>query len=287
MVAIITDSVADLPLEIARKMNISVIPLNVHFGTEMFKDGVDLSSNEFYHKLERSHVLPQTSAPAPGVFADFFDTIAEKNSEILAIFLSHKFSATYESALQGIKLMKRKCHVEVIDSTLAIMGQGLLVIEVAKKALKGANLSNLINVVSETVPRIHVRVTLDTLKYLAMGGRIGRVQAFMGAMLQVNPILGIKNGEAFPYTRVRSRNKAVEVLHQFALSFNNVKAIAVEYGTNIDEAKIFAGKIASSCAKVPLYMSHVSPVIGTHTGPGVLSVTVLEGWRDKNISPNI
>lgn len=277
MVAIITDSVADLPLEVVREMNISVIPLNVHFGTEIFKDGVDLSSNEFYYKLGKSSVLPKTSAPGPGVFADFFDTLAEKNNEILAVFLSHKFSATYESALQGIKLMKRKCHVEVVDSTLAIMGQGLLVIEVAKKALKGATLSNLMNVISETVPQIHVRVTLDTLKYLAMGGRIGRVQAFMGAMLQVNPILGIKNGEAFPYTRVRTRKKAVEALYQFALSFKNVKAIAVEHGTNIEEAKIFADKIMAALTKVPVYMSHVSPVIGSHTGPGVLSITVLEG----------
>jgi DegV family protein with EDD domain len=277
MVAIITDSVADLPFEVAREMNISVIPLNVHFGTEIYKDGVDLSTDEFYRKLEKSPVLPKTSAPGPGVFADIFDILAEKNNEILAVFLSHKFSATYESALQGIKLMKRKCHIEVIDSSLAIMGQGLLVIEVAKKALKGASLSDLVNVISETVPRIHVRVTLDTLKYLAMGGRIGRVQAFMGAMLQVNPILGIKNGEAFPYTRVRSRKKAVETLHQYALSFKNVKAIAVEYGTNFEEAKIFAGKIISSFKKVPVYMSHVSPVIGSHTGPGVLSITVLEG----------
>jgi DegV family protein with EDD domain len=277
MVAIITDSVADLPPEVAREMNISVIPLNVHFGTEIFKDGIDLTTDEFYRKLEKSSVLPKTSAPGPGVFADIFDMLAEKESEILAIFLSHKFSATYESALQGIKLMKRKCHVEVVDSSLAIMGQGLLVIEVAKKALKGASLSSLINMISEMVPRIHIRVTLDTLKYLAMGGRIGRVQAFMGAMLQVNPILGIKNGEAFPYTRVRSRKKAVEALQQFALSFENVKAIAVEYGTNAEEAKIFSGKIMSSFTKIPVYISHVSPVIGSHTGPGVLSITVLEG----------
>jgi DegV family protein with EDD domain len=277
MVAIITDSVADLPPEVAREINISVIPLNVHFGTEIFKDGIDLTTDEFYRKLEKSSVLPKTSAPGPGVFADIFDMLAEKESEILAIFLSHKFSATYESALQGIKLMKRKCHVEVVDSSLAIMGQGLLVIEVAKKALKGASLSSLINMISEMVPRIHIRVTLDTLKYLAMGGRIGRVQAFMGAMLQFNPILGIKNGEAFPYTRVRSRKKAVEALQQFALSFENVKAIAVEYGTNAEEAKIFSGKIMSSFTKIPVYISHVSPVIGSHTGPGVLSITVLEG----------
>jgi DegV family protein with EDD domain len=277
MVAIVTDSVADLPPDVVRKMNISVIPLHVHFGSQVYKDGIDLTSNEFYRKLENSTVLPQTSAPGPGVFADFFDSIAEKNSEILAIFLSHKFSATYESALQGIKLMKRKCHIEVVDSTLAIMGQGLLVIEAAKTALKGASLTDIMNMLSETVPQIHIRVTLDTLKYLAMGGRVGKVQAFMGSMLKVNPILGIKDGEAFPYTRVRSRAKAIEALQQFATGFKSVKALAVEHGTNTDEAREFAGKIASLFPKVPMYMSNVSPVIGTHTGPGVLSITVLEG----------
>jgi DegV family protein with EDD domain len=277
MVAIVTDSVADLPPEVVRKMNISVIPLHVHFGSNVYKDGVDLSSKEFYHKLANSTVLPQTSAPGPGIFADFFDSIAEKNNEILAIFLSHKFSATYESALQGINLMKRKCHVEVVDSTLAIMGQGLLVIEAAKKALKGSSLTDIVNMISETVPQIHVRVTLDTLKYLAMGGRVGKVQAFMGSILKVNPILGIKNGEAFPYTRVRSRSKAIEALQQFTTGFRNVKALAIEYGTNKDEAKVFADKIASLFPNVPMYISNVSPVIGTHTGPGVLSITILEG----------
>jgi DegV family protein with EDD domain len=109
-----------------------------------------------------------------------------------------------------------------------------------------------------------------------MDGRIGRVQAFMGSVLNVNPILGIKNGEALPYTRVRSHHKAVELLRQFALSFKNVKAIAVEYGTNVDEANLFAEKIKSLYTGVPVYLSHMSPVIGTHTGPGVLSVTIME-----------
>jgi fatty acid-binding protein DegV len=96
-------------------------------------------------------------------------------------------------------------------------------------------------------------------------------------MLKVNPILGIKDGEAFPYTRVRSRAKAIEALEQFATGFKSVKALAIEHGTNADEAAAFAGKIASLFPKVPMYISNVSPVIGTHTGPGVLSITVLEG----------
>ncbi len=276
MVKIITDSVSDLPPQIADELGITVIPLYVHFGIDVYKDGVELTSQDFYRKLETSPALPTTSAPGPGFFAEVFDEAAEKCNEILAIFLSTKFSATYESALQGLQLMKRKCRIEVIDSTLGIMGQGLLVIEAARQALAGAHLSEIKNMVLETIPRIHVRVTLDTLKYLAMGGRIGKVQALMGSILNMNPILGIKNGEAFPFCRERSRTRAVEKLLEFTANFHKVRALAVEYGTNVIEAKAFANKLASAFPKVPLYISNVSPVIGTHTGPGVLSVTVLE-----------
>ena len=277
MVKVVTDSVSDLPSEVVEDMGITVIPLNVHFGTELYKDGVELTAEEFYHKLENSLTLPTTSAPGPGFFAEVFDKLAEECNEILAVFLSHKFSATYDSALQGIKLMKRKCQVEVVDSTLGIMGQGLLVIEAARKALAGASLSELAVVVSETIPKVHIRVTLDTLKYLAMGGRIGKAQSLLASMLRINPILGIKDGEAFPFARVRCRAKAIEWLYEFASGFNKVKALAVEYGTNAAEAKALAKRIASVFPKVPLYISNVGPVIGTHTGPSVLSVTVLEG----------
>lgn len=277
MVKIVTDSVSDLPAEVAEEMAITVIPLNVHFDTEAYKDRVELTAEEFYHKLENSSTLPKTSAPSPGLFAKVFDELAEKSNEILAVFLSQKFSSTYDAALQGIRLMKRKCQVEVVDSMLGIMGQGLLVMEAARRALAGASLTELVGVVSETIPRIHVRVTLDTLKYLAIGGRIGKVQALLGSMLKINPILGIKDGEAFPSARVRSKVKAAEWLYEFAASFKKVKALAVEYGTNTAEARALAKRIAFVFPRVPLYISNVSPVIGTHTGPGVLSVTVLEG----------
>jgi DegV family protein with EDD domain len=130
--------------------------------------------------------------------------------------------------------------------------------------------------ISETIPRMHIRATLDTLKYLAKGGRIGKVQALMGAMLKMNPILGIKNGEAFPFARVRSRAKATDWLYEFASKFSQVKALAVECGTNVAEAEALAKRIASVFPKVPIYLSNVSPVIGTHAGPNILAVTVME-----------
>jgi DegV family protein with EDD domain len=277
MVKMVTDSASDLTPEVIKDLEITVVPLHIQFGNETYKDRIDLSPEEFYHKLEHSSVLPSTSAPSPGIFAEVFDNLATKYSQILAVFVSRKLSATYDAALQGIKLMKRKCQVEVVDSTLGIMGQGLLVMEAAKKAIAGASLNELINLISETIPRIHVRVTLDTLEYLARGGRIGKVQAFLGSMLKMNPIIGIKDGVAFPAARVRSRAKATEWLYEFASKFSSVKAFAVEYGTNVAEAKALSKRIASVYPKAQIYISNVSPVVGTHTGPNLLSLTVLEG----------
>jgi len=276
VVKLVTDSVSDLPPEVVKALEITVIPLHVQFGHETYKDRVDLSSEDFYQKLEHSSTLPTTSAPGPGFFAEVFDGLAAKYSQILGVFLSRKLSATYDAAVQGVNLMKRKCQVEIVDSTLGIMGQGLLVMEAAKRALSGANLSELVGMISKTIPRIHIRITLDTLEYLARGGRIGKVQALMGSMLKMNPILGIKDGVAFPFARVRSRAKATDWLCEFASKFNKVKALAVEYGTNVAEAEALAKRIASVFPKVPIYLSNVSPVIGTHTGPNVLSVTVME-----------
>lgn len=276
MVKVVTDSVADLPVEVAQELGIKVVPLNVHFGNETYKDRVELTGDDFYRRLESSLILPTTSASSPSAFAKVFDELATKHAEIMGIFLARKLSATYDIAVQGIKLMKRKCRVEVVDSTLAVMGQGLLVMEAAKKALTGASLDELLGMISRTIPHIHVRATLDTLKYLARGGRIGKAQALLGSMLRVNPILGIKDGEAFPSTMTRSRAKAADWLFRYAARFHKVKALAVEHGSNVAEAKALAKRVASIFPQVPLYLSNVSPVIGTHAGPNVLAITILE-----------
>lgn len=277
MVGLVTDSASDLPSELAKELEITVVPLHIQFGNETYKDRVDLSPEEFYDKLQHSSVLPTTAAPSPGMFAEVFDELAIKNGQILGIFVSRKLSATYDAAVQGIKLMKRKCQVEVADSMSGIMGEGFLVMEAAKRALTGASLGELMSLISETIPRIHVRVTLDTLEYLARGGRIGRVQALLGSMLKMNPIIGLKDGATFPAARVRSRAKATEWLVEFASKFSKVKALAIEYGNNAAEAKAFAKRMASAFPKASIYMSNVTPVIGTHTGPSLLSLTVLEG----------
>jgi DegV family protein with EDD domain len=276
MVKVITDSVSDIPEEVIKELDISIIPVLVNFGEESYKDRVDLTIDEFYKKLEASPVFPKTSAPSPGAFAEIYDKMAEKTGEILGIFLSSKLSAVYDVARSGVELMKKKCRVEIMDSTSAIMGQGLLVIETAKQAMEGVNLEELVGFVKNHIPKVHMRATLPTLKYLYRGGRIGKIESLLGSVLNINPVLGIKDGVAFPFGKTRSRCKAIAKMYDHVLGLKKIKALAVEYGSNAAEAMDLAKRLASEFPNIPLYLSNVSPVIGTHTGPDVLSISAIE-----------
>ncbi|GAI46502.1 unnamed protein product, partial [marine sediment metagenome] len=215
---IVTDSVADLPAQVVNELGITVVPLNVRFGTEVYRDGVDLTAEQFYDRLVHSKTLPVTSVPSPGSFAEAYDKLAEETDEILAVIVSAKLSGTYEVALQSIGLMKRKCRVEVIDSQWAVMAEGFIVMKAARAAKAGASLDEVIDVTQKTIPRVDFRAAFDTLEYLKRGGRIGKAQAFLGSMLNINPIITLKGGVVEPAGRTRSRAKAIDYLYTFAMS---------------------------------------------------------------------
>jgi DegV family protein with EDD domain len=274
-VKIITDSVSDIPSEVAEELGIMVIPLNVHFGSDAFRDGIDLTTEQFYNMLAHSQVLPTTTVPPLSVFVDTYDKLAEETDGIAVITFSRKLGASYDSALQAKELMKRKCRVEVIDSKWATMAQGFIVMAAAKAANAGANLDQVLDLVRHNIPRADVRMVFDTLEYLKRGGRIGKAQVFLGAVLNVNPVLGIKDGEVYPFTRERSRAKAIDYLYNFAMSYSNVEGMAVEDATTPDEADELAERLSSKFPKERIYRAKVSPVVGAHVGPHVLAVAVL------------
>lgn len=276
-VKIVTDTLSDIPPELAQELGISVVPLNVHFGTEAYRDGIDISTEEFYQRLADDKVFPTTSAPPPGVFVELFTKLAEETDEILAIMPSHKFSAIYESALQGKDLVEVDCHIEVIDSLLVIGSELLVVIKAAKAAQSGATLEQLSEMVRKAMLRAHTRMAFDTLEYLRRGGRIGKGQAFLGGLLRVNPILEVKDGEVMPITRARNRAKAMDYLINFAKGFSKIESLAVEYATTPGDLEILAERLNEICPKELIYKSRVSPVVGAHVGPHVLAVSVLEG----------
>ncbi len=277
MVKIVTDSASDIPSKVVEELGITIVPLYLHFGTEVYRDRIDLSTEEFYRKLARSRVFPATSAPPPAEFAKAFNKLAEETDEILMITVGAKLSATYEGALRGRELVSKKCRIEVIDSLSGIMGLGLIVIAAAREAEAGVDLERVVEVTRQAITKSHVRVCFDTLEYLRRGGRIGRAQALLGAMLKVNPIIGLEDGEVVPIGRERSRARAIESLYHFATSFTRVNSLAVEYATTPEEALALAQRLSGIAPPESTYVSSISPVVGAHTGPGVLGGSILEG----------
>jgi len=183
-VKIITDSSADIPVQSVEELGITVIPALVCFGAETYRDGVDITTEQFYEQLPHSEILPRTSVPTPPTFAETYDRVAEETDEIAVITLSHKLSAIHEVALQSVGLMKKKCRVEVIDSNWSLMAHGLIVITAAQAAKAGASLDEVVALVHKNIPRVDIRIAFDTLEYLRRGGRIGKAQAFLAQCLR-------------------------------------------------------------------------------------------------------
>jgi DegV family protein with EDD domain len=274
-VKIVTDSVADLPPQIVRELGIAVVPLMVRFGTELYRDGIDLTPEQFFDKLAHSRFFPVTSLPAPAAFAEIYDKMAEQTDEILVITLTSKLSGAFETAKQSIGLMKKKCRVEVIDSRLAIMGEGFIAITAARAAQAGAKFEEIADIVRRNIPRVDFRAAFDTLEYLERGGRIGKAQAVLGSLLKINPVIGMRDGEVFPFSRERSRVKAIDRLVNFAMGYSHIDELAVEYAMALDEAEMIIGRLGARFPRERIYRSRVGSVIGAHTGPSLIVVTVL------------
>jgi len=274
-VKIVTDSVSDLPSEVARELGIAVVPLNVRFGEEVYRDGIDLTADEFYYKLANDKTLPVTSVPSPGAFAGAYDKLAEETDEILAVILSSRLSATYEVALQSIGLMKRKCRMEVIDSQWAVMAEGLIVVAAARAAQAGASLDEVVEIARKNIPRVDFLAAFDTLEYLKRGGRIGKAQALLGSMLKINPIITLRNGVVEPAGRTRSRAKAIDYLFEHAMSYSHIEAVAVEDAACPDDAELLVERLSHKLPGMRIYRSRTTPVIGTHTGPRLLLIAVM------------
>ena len=279
-VRIITDSTADIPPHVAAEFGIRIVPLYVHFGHQVYRDGVDLTPEVFYRKLVANKKPPTTSTVAPEEFAQVYDELSKETDEILAVTISSKLSATYDVALQGRDLRKdKKCRVEVMDSKLFCMALGLVVIGAAKRAREGANLDDVAEFAKGLYSRIHVRMAFDTLEYVRKGGRIGAAEAFMGRMLDVKPILTLKDGMATPVVRRRTRAKAIEYLRRFAASFDSIAELAVAHTTTPEDAVGLVNDLDDVFPKERVYLSVIGPVVGTHLGPGALGIAVVEPER--------
>ena len=275
-VKIVTDSLSDITSDIAQGLGITVVPVYVRFGEEVYRDRVEMTTEEFYHRLVHDAAFPTTTQPSPSDFVDVYNRLASETDQILVVTLSSKLSGTYQSALHAKSLVEKECRIEVIDSLTVVMGLGLIVISAAKAAQAGASLDEVADLVGRAMPRSHAIMSFDTLKYLAKGGRIGKARGLLGSLLSVKPILTMRDGEVAPLTRVRSRTAGMDYLYNFVAGFSHIEELAVEHATTPDEADNLVERLSSLFPQERIYRSTVSPVIGTYVGPHVLSVSVLE-----------
>jgi DegV family protein with EDD domain len=274
-IKVVTDSVSDISPELAGRFGLTVVPLNVVFGTVTYLDGLDMTTDEFYECLATADPLPTTSTPSPHAFARVYDELADGVDGLVVITIGRKLSATGDAALKGRELADKGCEVRVMMSENAMMGEGLLAIAAAKAAEAGADLDEVMAVTERNMGRVGLRIAFDTLDYLQRGGRIGRAQAIFGSLLGINPVLGIRDGEVFPFRRERSRARALDYLCEWVSGFKNIEAVAVEDATTPDEADALAARLADWCDADCLYRTKVSPVIGTNVGPRAIGVAVL------------
>jgi len=275
-VKIVTDTMSDITRGLAQELGIITVPAYVRFGEEIYRDRVEITTEEFYHRLAHEATFPATTQAPPGDFVNVYRKLAKETDEILVVNMTSKLSGTYQSALQAKNMVGEKCRIEVIDSQTVVMGLGLIVIAAAKAAQVGAKLDELADSVRRAIPRSHSTTLLDTLKYLAKGGRIGKAQAFVGSMLSVKPILTVKEGEVHPLTRVRSRAAGIDYLYNLVAGFSRIEELAVEHTTTPNEADKLVERLGSLFPKERIYKSTITPAVGAHSGPGALAVSILE-----------
>lgn len=279
-VKIVTDTLSDINFDLAAKLGITVVPLYVRFGDQIYKDRVDITPEDFYRRLVNEPKLPSTTQPSPNDFIEVFKKLAEETDEILVVTISSKMSGTFQSASQAAITMKGKVKIEVIDSLQVALGEGLIVIAAVNAVNNGANLKEAVEVVRKAMNRIHVVAYFDTLKYLAKGGRIGKAAGLVGSMLSVKPILTTREGEMAPLTRVRSFTAGMDYLYNVVETYKDrIEGLAVEHATNRAEADKLVERIGAIYPREKIYREVISPVIGTYTGPGAIALLLLEAEK--------
>ena len=274
VVKIVTDSTADLPAGVASELGITEVPLYVKFGDAVYRDRVDITSDEFFSRLESDSILPTTSPPTPQDFADVYRAVSKDADAIVSIHISSKMSETCENAIKGKELSKVNCPIEIVDSLWVSAALGMLVMDAARSALAGKKYEDIAKTAIETIPRIDYLGMFDDLKYLSRGGRIGKAKAFLGTVLGMKLMLSIAYGEFIPVDRVYSYKKAFEMIYEFARTAGKLQEIAVVHSILPDDAQALADRLSTILPGEHINIIRHGPGIGVHVGPGTVGAVV-------------
>ncbi|MSQ07395.1 MAG: DegV family protein [Dehalococcoidia bacterium] len=278
-IRIVTDSSADLPPELARRWDITVVPCNVVLNDVSYKDGVELSPGEFYRRLESSPRPPTTSQPSVADFQAVYQSLLAQDNQIMSIHVSGKLSGTVNAAERAREsLGPQSASVVVVDSRQASLPQGLVALSAAQAAASHQGPpAQLADQVRASLPKARCYFLLDTLEYLQKGGRIGKAQAFVGNLLSVKPILTIQDGEVHPVERQRNRQRAVARLVELAKGLGPLSKLGVIYSTEPEQAAALRHSLAGLLPEDEIILSQFGAALGTYIGPRGLGVALIQG----------
>jgi DegV family protein with EDD domain len=273
-IGIVTDSTADLPAALQERYHPTMVPLVVNWDGETFRDKIDLTTAEFYRRLRISKTMPKTGAPSMAAFETAFRDLLKTHDAVVSINVAAKFSATYDVARRAAESVD-PARIHVVDSGSVSIAISWLVEMAARLAEEGVAAEQIVAQIEEARPRLHIFALVETLTFLQRGGRIGRGAALAGTLLNVKPILSIRDGEVAPVERVRTMNGALRRLVELVVGLGPIERLGVvdcDAATNANEA---ARQLAAHYPELTIDRGELGPVVGTHGGPGLVGVAVL------------
>lgn len=271
MVRVVTDSTADVPADMVAALGITVIPSYVVFGSESYRDGVELTKAQFYEKLLTAEAVPVTAAPSPHVYEEAYRGLAREADEIISIHAASRLSSLYSSATIGARGVS-EATVAVVDSEQATMGYGWMVVAAAEAAQHGATLEQIVALVEGMKPRSRVLAVFDTLEFLYRGGRVAWVQAMLGTLLRIKPIVEVRLGEVLLLERARTLERALERLADRIRALGPLERAIVLHANAPDLAQRIAGELQTMIPDWDPLIGQAGVTIASHTGPGAVGI---------------
>lgn len=272
-IRVVTDSTADFAAESPESLGITVVPLQVLFGQESFRDKVDLSVDAFYQRLRTSKLVPTTSAPSLGTFEETYAALLREADHVISIHIADKLSGTWSAAKTAAQNVAPE-RITVLDSGQITLCLGWSAMHAAARAEQGAEGDTIVQELHDQFPRLRVYAALDTLEFLQRGGRIGKAQAFLGTLLHIKPIILVQGGEVLPVERVRTRAAAVRRLVDLATAVP-CERLAALHGDAPEAAQEVQELLTQRLPGREVPIGEIGAVLGTHAGPGVFGVACL------------
>lgn len=278
-VKIVTDSTAFLEASVIKRLGVTVVPLTVRLGDETFREGVDITAEEFFQILDRSSAMPEAFPPSVEDFRAVYTKLSQTTDQIMSIHISSKLSQTCDRAVAASRAFMGRCEITVVDSLTTSLGLGILATAAAQAAAQGQSLEEVEFLIRGMIPRIYIAFLAGTLEYLERGGRIGKTQSLLGTMLDIKPFLTIEDGEIIPLEKVRDREGAVDKIFEFLSEFSYIEQMAIMQSTPepIEETKMLIERLEMTFPGLETPILVYGPVLACHIGPDGLGVIVYEG----------